>query len=191
MSLRSLAIVKDLKLLKVFFERSKSHSPMLYVALRTLKSQAFLKNQSRRLLHDFRIAKLNATVCEIIVPKKWMNENQNQCIDAAVLVSAAHFGAEIYWNYINPEPSLWCMQLQSSHVEVLSPLSAELKQVRLKIGLEFQEKENLFFMLREKQESELVLIFDGMSVDEQLICQIELKYKVIGRPQMKIAGHKK
>jgi hypothetical protein len=191
MSLRSLAIVKDLKLLKVFFERSKRYSPMLYTAIRALKSQAFLKNQSRLLLHGFRISKLNASVCEIVIPKNWINENDSQCIEDSTLVSGAHFGADVYWDYINPEPRLWFAQLQSSHVEILTPFSEDLKQIRLKIGLDFQERENLFFMMREKQESRLTLIFDGMNLDEQLICQIELKYKVISRPQKLISGSQK
>ncbi|MFN8945556.1 MAG: hypothetical protein ACK5WZ_13145 [Pseudobdellovibrionaceae bacterium] len=188
MSLRSLAIVKDLKLFKVFFEQSKSRSPLFFSVIKSLKSRAYLKSHYRLLLNGFRISKLTQSSCEVIIPKNWLNENDQNQIDDSAFFNAAHFAAEIFWNHINPEPRIWSMSLQSSHIEVLGALSKDLKSIRLKTHLSFQDKENIFFMLRESHKAEMNLFFDGMSADDQLLCQIELKYRVISQPQMYIEG---
>lgn len=192
MSLRPLAIVKDLKSLKVFIERSQILSPLLVAAIRSLKSRAQLQNavkkHSRLLLHGFRVARLTTTSCEIVIPKTWFTEGSQQEIHESAFVNAAHFGADIFWQFINPEPRIWFARLQSSHVEVIGILPPTLQKVRLRMNFPFQERENLFFALREGQTTEMNLHFDGMSVEDQLVCQIELKYKVFSQPQMSIEG---
>ncbi|MFN7905607.1 MAG: hypothetical protein ACK5P5_10535, partial [Pseudobdellovibrionaceae bacterium] len=99
MSLRSLAIVKDLKLFKVFFEQSKSWSPLFFSVLKSLKSRAYLKSHYRLLLNGFRISKLTQSSCEVIIPKNWLNENDQNQIDDSAFFNAAHFAAEIFWNH--------------------------------------------------------------------------------------------
>ena len=192
MSLRPLAIVKDLKSLKVFLEQSKRLSPLLFAAVRSLNSraqlQSALKKHSRILLHGFRVAKLSTTDCEIVIPKTWFTEGPQHEIHESTFASAAHFGADVFWQFINPEPRIWFARLQSSHVEIIGTMPATLQKVKLRMHFPFQERENLFFALREGQGAEMSLHFDGMSVEDKLVCQIELKYKVFSQPQMSIEG---
>ncbi len=188
MSLRHLAIAKDLKFVKVVWEKAKTLFPQAGYVLDSLNSKAILKNHLKMGLSGFRLARLTKSGCEVIVPNNWLNQDSQNRIEQTALINAAHFAAEIFWYQINPEPHLWEMSLKSSYMEIIGAIPEKLRQIRLKTSVTFEEKENLFFALREHHEGDFSLFFDGMSMDEQLLCQIELKFVISGRPQMALTG---
>lgn len=127
-----------------------------------------------------RVAKLNSTQVEIVIPYKIKNLSGLNGIHEGVLVSTLIEGVHTLWNRNRPEGNFKVL-VMGLGFSFLKPLQSDL---RLRIEMNEVSRENSLAQLQIAQQAEQEIIGKFYNQDEILVAEGQIQLKLTNTPEI-------